>query len=106
VPAAEHPAVSKSEHVDAEFRARIRRFSCPACGLEYTDGAIDWMEAWLEGQRDLMDQLRGASDFDGPEFERDGYIKIRCELCSEKAWVNCFGPPAILVRPKDSPSET
>ena len=68
------------------FHDRLKTLSCPHCALTYTDYAVEWAEAWLEGRRDAMREL-------GYE-ERDGPIKLKCELCGGVASTNVFGSPA------------
>jgi len=68
------------------FRDRIKTLSCPHCATEYTDFAIDWSEAWLEGRHDAM------RDFG--TTERDGPVKLKCELCGGKAVTSILLQPA------------
>jgi hypothetical protein len=70
------------DEVHAAFRAALKRLHCPTCDFEYTDSAVDWAEAWLEGRLDLMRE-------EG-KFGRDGPIKLRCELCGARAWTDAF----------------
>ncbi len=63
----------------------LKTLSCPHCALTYTDCAVEWTEAWLEGRRDAMRDL-------GYE-ERDGPVKLKCELCGGVALTNVFGSP-------------
>jgi hypothetical protein len=31
--------------INSAFRAKVKALSCPACGVAFTDGALDWAEA-------------------------------------------------------------
>ena len=74
-----------AEEVRRAFRDMLKTLSCPHCALTYTDCAVEWTEAWLEGRRDAMRDL-------GYE-ERDGPVKLKCELCGGVAFTNAFGSP-------------
>lgn len=80
------------EEMRASFVKMIKSIPCPNCGLEYTDYAVEWGEAWSEGRRDCMDET-GFS-------ERDGPYKVKCELCGSKALINYFTETAALTDPK------
>ena len=87
------PANSREEIFKA-FREKAKTLRCPHCDTEYTDVAVDWCDAWLEGRRDTLEELR----FD----ERDGPIKFKCELCGGTAWSNAFlSPPTPADRGSD-----
>lgn len=64
------------------FRAAIKQLRCPFCEVEYSDAALDWADAWLEGRFDMMAEHGWT--------ERDGPYKLRCELCGHRAWLNYF----------------
>jgi transcription elongation factor Elf1 len=64
------------------FRDRVKTLRCPHCDVEFSDAALDWAEAWLEGRSDLMQE-------DGWQ-ERDGPYKLCCELCGQRSWLNYF----------------
>ena len=53
-----------------------------AWSVEFSDAALDWAEAWLEGRFDLMQEAGWQ--------ERDGPYKLRCELCGQRSWLNYF----------------
>lgn len=72
----------------------LKRIPCPSCDLPYTDNAVQWAEGWIAGRVDLYVELQGAVQ------ERDGPVKIRCELCEAKAWINYFSETAELVNSK------
>jgi hypothetical protein len=65
-----------------DFRERVKLLHCPVCDLAFTDAALDWAEAWLEGRLDLMRENNWQ--------ERDGPYKLRCELCGQRSWLNYF----------------
>ncbi len=79
-------AVSKmpvsAEEIRQAFRDRLKALPCPHCGRAYTDRAVEWCEAWLEGRRDLMRELGRDA--------RDGPIKLKCEACGDYAMTNAF----------------
>jgi hypothetical protein len=79
---------SKSE-VEAAFNTALKQIACPNCGLEYTDHAVSWCNGWIEGRHDLLLEM-GRN-------ERDGPIKLRCELCGAKAQINYFTSVATLI---------
>jgi uncharacterized C2H2 Zn-finger protein len=70
------------EEVDQAYRARIKTLSCPHCGAAFTDYAVDWSKAWLQGRRDALRELNRQ--------ERDGAIKLQCEACGEQAQTDVF----------------
>ncbi len=76
---------TSAEAIRAAFRARIKQLKCPSCELEFTDYAVNWFEAWLEGRNDLMRE-------EG-RFERDAPVKLCCEVCGRRAWTNSFLSP-------------
>ncbi len=78
-------AVSRAE-VNAAFRSMILRIGCPHCGELFTDGAIDWGDAWQEGRMDAMRELDMQ--------ERDGPHKIKCEWCDQRSFINYFAATA------------
>ena len=71
-----------AQKIHQAFRARVKTLDCPMCDIAYSDAALDWAEAWLEGRRDLMDENGWQ--------ERDGPYKLRCELCGHRVWLNYF----------------
>ena len=73
------------DEIEREWRERVKTICCPSCGLEFTDAAIDWELAWQEGRMDLMRELRELGF-----GERDGDIKLKCELCEHRSWLNPF----------------
>lgn len=64
------------------FLAKFTALACPDCGENYTDGALEWGRAWVEGRLDLWEELGKA--------ERDGPFKIKCEWCDQRAYLNYF----------------
>jgi hypothetical protein len=82
-----------AEEIHAAFRARAKSLRCPNCTLEFTDSAVDWGLAWLEGRRDLMIEWNR----DG----RDGPFKMKCELCGHTAWSNAFLSEVTRAEPPD-----
>lgn len=70
------------EEVEQAFRALIKSLQCPECGLEFTDAACEWSDAWREGRRDVLAE-EGTT-------ERDGPCKIKCELCGCRSFVDYF----------------
>jgi uncharacterized C2H2 Zn-finger protein len=82
------------EEIAKAFREKAKTLRCPHCDTLYTDAAVDWCDAWLEGRQDTLDELRLA--------ERDGPIKFKCELCNGTAWSNAFlVPPTPADRGSD-----
>lgn len=73
--------------VHAAFHQAIKTLHCLECGMEFTDYAGDWGDAWLEGRFDLLKE-------DG-QTERDGPIKVRCELCGQRHWYNYFSGTVV-----------
>jgi hypothetical protein len=73
------------EQIEAAFRAAAKKLRCPNCDCEFTDYAVDWGGAWLEGRIDHMRE-------DG-RSERDGPFKMKCELCGHRAWTDVFLSP-------------
>lgn len=69
----------------------IKAIPCPSCGVEFSDFAVEWGEAWSEGRRDCLREL-------GPQ-ERDGPHKVKCELCGERAFINYFANTASRAEP-------
>lgn len=74
-----------AEEIRLAFRAGLKTLSCPHCEIGYSDYAVDWSEAWLHGRRDAMHDL-------GKE-ERDGPVKLKCELCDGFALTDAFLSP-------------
>ncbi len=70
------------QEIEAAFRERVKSIVCPNCELEFTDFAVDWGNAWLEGRLDLMNENGWQ--------ERDGPYKIKCELCGKRFWLDYF----------------
>jgi hypothetical protein len=66
-----------------ESRAALKQIACLHCAEHYTDWAVDWSEAWVEGNMDSEDEM-GVSSRDCP-------TKIKCELCGLRAWISPFG---------------
>jgi hypothetical protein len=75
--------------VEAAFRTAVKSCVCPACGLAFTDAAIDWGDAWREGYVDCIRE-------DGSDV-RDGPYKIKCEMCSRRSMYNVFANSVSLV---------
>jgi hypothetical protein len=74
--------VATRAEVEASFRAMVKSLHCPNCDLEFTDFALTWSDAWLEGRHDLIAEDGGQ--------ERDGPYKLKCELCGHRSWLNYF----------------
>jgi hypothetical protein len=74
--------VATRAEVEASFREMVKSLRCPSCDLEFTDFALIWGDAWLEGRHDLMVEDGGQ--------ERDGPYKLKCELCGHRSWLNYF----------------
>lgn len=70
----------------------VKSLVCPHCELEFTDFAVDWGDAWVEGRLDLMDEIGRQ--------ERDGPYKLKCELCGKRSWLNYF---AKTVKSAEAP---
>lgn len=70
------------DEVANAFRTMVKSLTCPHCELEFTDYAVDWGDAWVEGRLDLMAE-------EGWQ-ERDGPYKLKCELCGKRSWLNYF----------------
>lgn len=64
----------------------VLKIKCPHCGELFTDGAVDWGHAWLEGRIDAMRELDTQ--------ERDGPYKVKCEWCDERSFINYFARTA------------
>jgi hypothetical protein len=77
------------EDVKRAFRDMVKRIQCPSCGLEFTDAAVDWGEAWSEGRRDSLVELEMQ--------DRDGPYKVKCELCETRSFINYFSFTASTV---------
>jgi sarcosine oxidase delta subunit len=76
--------------IAADFRAMILQIHCPHCGEQFTDGAVDWGNAWLEGRMDTMHTFNIQ--------ERDGPYKIKCEWCDQRSWINYFSATASKIQ--------
>lgn len=74
-----------AEEIHRAFRESIKTLSCPHCATDYTDYACDWSEAWSEGRREAIRELG--------HDERDGPVKLKCELCGGKALTDVFSTP-------------
>lgn len=74
-------AISAQE-IRQAFHDQIRTLACPHCETNFTDFAVEWCEAWLDGRREAMRDL-------GRE-ERDGPVKLKCELCGGAALTDVF----------------
>lgn len=72
----------KKQAEENQFREKFTALSCPDCGENYTDGALEWSRAWLEGRLDLMEENNW--------IQRDGPCKLKCEWCDARAWLNYF----------------
>ncbi|ANP47304.1 hypothetical protein [Candidatus Viadribacter manganicus] len=78
-----------AEEIRQAFRDQLKTLACPHCDTGYTDYAVTWSEAWLEGRHDAMREL-GAN-------ERDGPVKLRCDLCGGAAVTSVFCTPPEAV---------
>jgi uncharacterized C2H2 Zn-finger protein len=74
--------IGTAAQADEQFSAKVRQLRCPDCGLEFTDAAVDWSDAWWEGRLDLLKALG--------RDERDGPCKLRCEKCGHRSWLDYF----------------
>lgn len=72
-----------AEEVKHSFREAIKCLSCPVCETQLTDFAVDWGEAYHEGQRDLLRELGLAGG-------RDGEFRLKCELCDARLGFDYF----------------
>jgi len=90
---AEHAQSKKvgvtADDVKRAFRDMVKAIQCPSCGLEFTDAAVDWGEAWSEGRRDSLVEV-------GMQ-ERDGPYKVKCELCGTRSLINYFSRTAKVA---------
>lgn len=78
--------VATRAEVEAAFRSMILKISCPRCGEPFTDGAVNWGDAWQEVRMDTMRELDTQ--------ERDGPYKIKCEWCDQRSFINYFATTA------------
>lgn len=78
-----------AEEIRRAFREKIKTLACPHCDTTYTDFACDWSEAWSEGRREAIREL----GYD----ERDGPVKLKCELCGGAALTDVFLTPPKAV---------
>ena len=81
---------ASAAEVAAAFRNMVKQIACSHCSEPFTDGAVDWSDAWREGRRDTM------LEFDAQE--RDGPCKISCEHCDKRSWINYFAGTASTAR--------
>jgi hypothetical protein len=81
-------SASRAE-VEAAFAAAIKACTCPACGAEFTDVAVQWGHAWREGYVDRIRQ-------EGRDI-RDGPFKLKCERCGRKSLFHIFGRTVTLL---------
>lgn len=81
--------VSAAEVREA-FLDRLKTLRCPHCDAQYTDRAVAWCEGWLEGRRDALREFNRQ--------ERDGPIKLECEVCAGRATTNPFFSPPKPVQ--------
>lgn len=77
------------DEVRKAFNDKLKTLSCPHCDAAYTDHAVEWTEAWLEGRRDAMRELGGN--------ERDGPVKLKCGLCGGQAMTSSFLTPPNAI---------
>ena len=82
-----------ASEIEAAFRNSIKAHSCPACGMPFTDYAINWGDAWREG---YMDSHR-----ENGWTIRDGPFKLKCESCNKCSWYNVFGNRVGLAEERD-----
>ena len=75
--------------VEAAFAAAITACTCPACGSEFTDAAVEWGFAWYEGYADRIRE-------EGRDL-RDGSFKLKCEICSRRSTYCVFGSTVTLL---------
>jgi hypothetical protein len=75
--------------VEAAFAKAVKACICPACGLEFTDGAVAWGHAWYEG---YVDRIRE----EGTDI-RDGPFKLKCEMCGRESMFNVFGRTVTML---------
>jgi hypothetical protein len=78
--------VTSRADVQAAFRSNILKINCPHCGEPFTDGAVEWVDAWHEGRMDVMRELDTQ--------ERDGPYKIKCEWCNQRSFIDYFAANA------------
>lgn len=82
------------EEVERAFRKMVKSLRCPSCGVEFSDWAVDWGEAWCEGRRDLLREQNSG--------ERDGPYKVKCELCGHRSLIDYFRNEARSAEPVGS----
>jgi hypothetical protein len=78
-----------AEDVHRAFNAKLKTLACPHCSTTYTDFTVEWLRAYLEGRRDAMHDL-GTT-------ERDGPVKLKCELCGGQALTSVFLTPPQAI---------
>ena len=92
-PPVKHSGLSATRaEVDAAFRAAVKACACPACGLELTDAAVEWGDAWYEGYVDCIREA--GSDI------RDGPYKLKCETCGRRSMYDVLANAVTLVPEK------
>lgn len=74
--------IAPRAEVEASFRSMVLKIKCPHCDEPFTEGAVDWGNAWLEGRMDAMRALDA--------MERDGPYKVKCEWCDQRSFINYF----------------
>lgn len=79
---AEESILAARAEVGLAFRETVKTLQCPACKQAFTDFAVNWVDAWREGRRDLA---MAQGQYDG---ERDGPFKLKCEQCGQKSWLD------------------
>jgi len=73
---------TSAAEVEKAYREALKALTCPHCNTEYTDYAAEWSDAWREGRRDTLREV--------DKEERDGPVKLKCELCGGLALTNAF----------------
>ena len=76
--------------VMAAFAAAIKACTCPACGCEFTDAAVEWCNAWREGYDDRILEADGVKIRDGP-------FKLKCEMCGRRSMYGLFTQAVTLL---------
>ena len=82
------------EEVEKAFREMVTSLKCPTCHEGFTDFAVTWGDAWLEGRTDLLREE--------DRQERDGPFKLKCELCGSRSWLNYFAGTVTSEVPQSS----
>lgn len=67
----------------------ITSLSCPECGLNYTEFAMLWSQAYVLGRLDILEEMGLA--------ERRDCLKLMCELCHTIGELNLLSREVDIV---------